>query len=256
MRKIALRMDDVGASSKIYQQYGLSSFYFFKKKIRISSRITNFLFFKRISYVKGWGPYTELTVKEFELLFNFLDKNKLKMTIAITACWVNKKGELIPYYEKFNDSAKIIKNAIKSNLVEVANHGLTHCIVGKHLPHYFSTNQKYHREFWDWIPSEVQHNHLEKSQKILKNFFDCPITTFVPPGNVYTEETIKIASKVGITLINCNTQSSNKKAIKIIGNEKVIDFHDREIKLYGLDWLNKKVNELPNKEFCFVRNLT
>ena len=256
MNRIALRMDDVGASSKIFQQYGLSNFKFNNNKFRISSRLTNFLFFKTFPIWKGWGPYNELTPQEFESIFDFLSKNQIKMTIAITATWVDYDGNLIPYPEKFPEQSKLIKSAKEEGLLEIANHGLTHCVIGKHLPRLFSTNQKYHREFWNWIPSEVHYEHLKRSQMLLQKYFDCPITTFVPPGNVYTEETIKAASSVGIKIINCNTSSRKINNTWIIGNENIFDFHDRDITLYGIDWLETKIKEYSKREFCFIKDLT
>ena len=58
------------------------------------------------------------------------------------------KNQLIPFHKDFQIALKL-KEGIKNNLIEVANHGLT-CVVGKHLPRLFSSNRKFHREFWDY----------------------------------------------------------------------------------------------------------
>jgi len=44
--------------------------------------------------------------------------------------------------------------------------------------------------------------------------------------------------------------------VRIIGNESVVDFHDREIVLEGTKWLKRKLESLPeHTEFVFVKEL-
>ena len=140
-------MDDIGASTKFYEVYSKFPF-------------GNFLFLKYTKIFGAWGVYDEITYSLWSEIFHLLDKYNAKMTVGVTACWVEKNNDMIPFYEKFPKEARIIKIGLKNNLIEIANHGLTHCVVGKHLPRLFSSNRKYHREFWDWIPSETHFFHL------------------------------------------------------------------------------------------------
>lgn len=215
-------MDDVGASTKQFEVYS--------KKF-----IGNFFFLKYFYPFKAWGPYKELSQWEWEEITKILSKTNSKMTVAITACYVEKDGRLIPFPEKFPVEADIIKKAVKVGLIEVANHGLTHCIVGKHLPRLLLSNRKYHREFWDYLPREEIKNHLEKSQMILENYFKTRIETFVPPGNVYNEFTKNYAAKIGLKYLSSKD------------NSDVFAFHDRDVVLNGVKWLREKVQEFKNK---------
>ena len=215
---MSLRIDDIGASTKYFEVYSKTIF-------------GNFLFLKYIKKFRAWGPYREMTVDEWHKVFEILSDFGARLTVGITAAWVERSGKLIPFHEKFIDEAKVLKNGVEEGLLEIANHGLTHCVVGKHLPRFFSSNRKYHREFWHWIPREVHFEHMERSQAILQYYFETEITTLIPPGNVFTQDTIDAAKKNGIKKINCLNDQSSSGEISIIGNESVIPFHDREIVL-------------------------
>jgi len=58
-------------------------------------------------------------------------------------------------------------------VIEIANHGLTHCVVRKKLfrPRLFSSNRRCHREFWSWFGKESHFEHIKKFQEILQGFF-------------------------------------------------------------------------------------
>ena len=45
------------------------------------------------------------------------------------------------------------------------------------------------------------------------------------------------------------------KQMVIIGDERVVPFHDREIVLYGIEWLRQLLAKQQNKQFCFVKEL-
>lgn len=226
-RKIAFRMDDVGASTKQFEVYSKTT-------------LGNILFLKYFPPLKAWGPYEEITPKVWEEIINILIKLSANMTIAVTAAWVDEKNNLIPYPVKFPKQAKILKQAATKGIVEIANHGLVHCVVGKHLPRLFSSNRKYHREFYDFQPEEIIKNHLEESQKILQDYFRMKIVTFVPPGNVWTEFTKEYSKKVGLK--NLSAKDSD-----------VYAFHDRDIVLNGTKWLEYKINEYKKKNFEIVK---
>jgi len=244
MMKIALRIDDIGASTKKFEVY---------------SKIPggNFLFFKYLKPFKAWAPYRELTGRDWLNIFNVLELFNAKLTVAITAAWVQKDSSLIPFPIRFPDEASVLKEGLKKGLIEIANHGLTHCVVGKHRPCFFRSNRTFHREFWDWLPANVHYEHLTKSQDILQNFFDEEIVTLVPPGNVFSTATVEAAKKCNIRFINCQLKTQpDCSGIRCIGNDNVIAFHDRELVLNGTDWLKYKLSELPdNTTYCFIKEL-
>ncbi len=241
-KKIALRIDDVGASSKEFEVY---------------SRIPggNFLFLKYLPFLKAWGPYDELSVGQWGRIFDVLRDCGAKLTVAITAAWVEKNGRLTPFPQKFPKQAAALKTALNQEIIEIANHGLTHCVIGKHLPKLFGSNRQYHREFWDWLDEEIHYEHLEKSQKILRDYFQTAVTTLVPPGNVFSAATVKAASRFGIKLINCHTETRTIDSVGILGEDNVLAFHDRELVLYGTDWLREQLGKKKDVEYCFVREL-
>ena len=243
MKKIVFRMDDVGASSKKFEVYS---------KVKFG----NFLFLKKLPYFKAWGPYEELTVDNWKQIFDFIGNNNFKLSLGITAAWVDEKNNIIPFYEKFPDQAKIIKDFMKDNFLEINNHGLTHCVVGSHLPRLFSSNRKYHREFWDWVPYETQYKNLTKSCKIFENWLGITPKIFVPPCNVYCENTVKIFKKLNFDAINSSNIIGSPTNIKIINNENVFAFHDREVDLYGVSWLKKIYKNFSlNHEFKFLNEI-
>ena len=245
--RLALRIDDIGASSKKYEVYSNRGY-----------GLCNILFLKYLSSFRAWGPYRELTAREWESVFEVLKRYNARLTVAITSCWVDFYGKLIPFPLKFPDQAKKIKQGLLSGLLEIANHGLTHCVTDKlrFRPRLFTSNRKYHREFWEWIPEREHFRHIRDSQEVLQDYFETKIVTFVPPGNVYTDATLRACVKNGIRIINCNTGTKNMKGVKILGNERTIDFHDREIVLKGVQWLEGKLNNMPKRtEYIFVKDL-
>jgi peptidoglycan/xylan/chitin deacetylase (PgdA/CDA1 family) len=240
--KIALRIDDIGASSKRFEVYS---------KVPCG----NLLFLKYLSSFKAWGPYDELSTERWREIFDILRKFNAKLTVAVTAGWVEKDGAIIPFPVKFPAQASAIKKAIEEGLIEIANHGLTHCVIGRHLPRLFTSNRKYHREFWPQLDERIHYEHIEKSQKILQDYFQTPVTTLVPPGNVFSNATVKAAEKFGIKLINCNTKAGVIGDVGIIGDDNILAFHDRELAIYGIGWLRQRLEQRNDAEFCFVSEL-
>ena len=241
--RVALRIDDIGASTKRYEVYSNIPF-------------CNFLFIKYLKPFRAWGPYREMGQNDWDSVFRILQDHNAKLTVAVTAAWVDKNGTCIPFPEIYPDESKCLKNGFEEGYLEIANHGLTHCVVGKHLPRLFSSNRKYHREFWDWIPCDVHIEHIINSQKILQEWIGARVTTLVPPGNVYSVDTIEAAGKNGIERINSHIDLGVESPIRIVGNEAVIAFHDREIVLKGIGWLERKLAALPqDTEYVFGRDL-
>jgi len=229
------RIDDVGASTKQFEQYSRFKW-------------ANFSFLKRLPGLKAWGPYQELNVKKWEEILNIFQIHKIKPIIAITATWVEKDSSLTPFPKKFPVEATILKKALQKDKIIIANHGLTHCIVGKHLPLFRHSNRYFHREFWPNLPQKIHTTHIIESQKILENYFEKPITIFVPPGNVWSIKTYHALKKTSIKkvissryMLDYNKPISDIKFIN--DRQNFFSFHDRELKLFGPKWLNQKIKE-------------
>lgn len=244
--RIAFRIDDIGASTKVYEQYS-------KRWMGLG----NFLFLKRMPYFRAWGPYDEMQKSQWHEVFRVLKKYNGKLTVAVTAAWVESDGSLTPYPQKWPEAFSTLKLGVEQGLIEIACHGLTHCVLQNKafLPKLFSSNRTFHREFWDWLPDEVHENHIKRAKKILDDAFGVNVTTLVPPGNVFSEKTIRAAKLSGFRLINCMTNNSKKNGLLIQDNENVLAFHDRELVLYGVSWLEDRLKAHSGKEFIFVKDL-
>lgn len=251
---IALRMDDVGASSKRYEVYG--------RPLPLPgplSQVGDVLFLKYVGPLRGWGPYRELTAEEWRRITEVLVEEKARLTVGVTAAWVEWSGELVPFPERFPEQARVIRIAVDKGLLEVADHGLTHCVLDGYAfrPSLLKGNRRAHREFWDWIVPERQLEHLRRAQEILQGWLERDVTTFIPPGNVFGEATVAAAGKVGLRVISCATRPRRTAGVRIVGNERVHAFHDRDLVLGGVGRLRGIIrNErVRGGEFCFVRDL-
>lgn len=253
-------MDDIGASSKQYNQHGKVYWKIFGRGLPLAF-FANWLFFKRCRPFARWAIYPELTVDDWSNIFLLLRAQNANLTVGVTACWAYSENHLIPFYEKFSEEASILKEGLEEGLIEIANHGLSHCVLKDNLfyPRPFSSNRIYHREFWHWLPESLHKEHMYKSQELLTGFFKTDIVTFIPPGGVWTQITERYAAEVGIRFISAKeeycTTGKKSNGILYIGNENMIDFHDREIALFGVDWLKNKMDEYSVK-FCTVRDYT
>jgi peptidoglycan/xylan/chitin deacetylase (PgdA/CDA1 family) len=249
---LALRLDDVGAASKRHEVYA-------RRDLRLGPlRVSgNLLFLKALPPFKGWGPYREMRPAEWIEVFACLESFGAVLTVGVTAAWVNWDGSLTPFPEKFPGEAAALREGIETGLVEIANHGLTHCVLADHAfrPAWRHGNRKAHREFWESVPLDAQEDHLRRSQAILQETFGVEVITFVPPGNVFTEDTLTLAAHYGLRVVSCATSPREHPDLHIIGNENVLPFHDREIVLEGADWLRARLAEHQGRRFCFVRDL-
>lgn len=244
MKKIFLRIDDIGASTKKYEIYSKFGF-----------GLGNILFLKYIKPFKAWGPYREMRTDEWKKVFDILSSLNAKLTVGVTATWVEKDGTLVPFPDKFPAQSELLKIADKDGLIEIANHGLTHCVVGKHLPNLFSGNRKYHREFWDWQPKKIHEDHINKSQLIFKDWLGKSPTTLIPPGNVYSADTLRASEKNGIKIINSYMNFNIKSNVKIVNDDSIDPFHDKELVEDGLDFLTKKIKSYRGEaEFNLIKN--
>lgn len=246
MKKIALRIDDIGASSKEFEVYSKRWF-----------GLGNMLFLKNLDYFKAWAKYREMEAKEWYKVIELLKKYNAKLTVGITATWVNFDGSCIEFDKKFPEEAKALKYGLEEGVLEIANHGLTHCVLKNNLfrPKLFTSNRTYHREFWEWLGKDLHFEHIKKAQEILQNYFSTKITTLIPPGNVYCDYTIEAAKEYGIKIINCKTIDKSIDKIEIVSNDKIFAFHDKEIIEFGVDWFENILKKYKDYQFKFVREL-
>lgn len=227
MVRTFLRMDDIGASTKVFEVY---------------SRLPlgNVLFLKYVPPFRAWGPYRELTSGEWNRMLELLRQFHAHLTVGITAAWVEQSGQVTPFPQKFPHQAAIVRDGVREGLLEIANHGLTHCVVGRHLPRTWKSNRQFHREFWDWIPPETHREHVRESQRILRAYFGVPIITFIPPGNVWTEETERAAASEGLRLLASKSQRAptgkQRNGLTYLGDDDGMVFHDREVVQGGIKW--------------------
>ena len=249
---VALRLDDVGASTKRYEVYSNHSWRL--GRVRFSG---NWLFLKYLPPFKRWGPYREMTAKEWLKIFDILQRYDARLTVGVTAAWARSENEWVPFPEKFPEEGAVLKDGVERGLIEIANHGLTHCVLEGNAfkPKLLSGNRRYHREFWDWVPAEVQEDHVLRSQEILQTFFQTEVVTFVPPGNVFTDATVEIAQRHGLRYISCRTPRRAHGDVAIIGDEQVLAFHDRDIVFKGVEWLRRLIVDQEGKRFSLVREL-
>lgn len=247
-KKIICRIDDIGASSKLYNQHG--KVLFFRKGIPFFFfPLANIGGFKRIFPFREWGPYEEVTAEEWRIFLRIFKEYGISPVISITAAWVDKDCRQTPFPEKFPEQAAILKEASDRGEVIIANHGLTHCVVGRHLPSFWRSNRKYHREFFDSVPFATQREHIETAQRILEDYFQKTVDIFVPPGNVWCKKTYEALVGTHIKIVFClrYMQDSNEPmdGIEFISDADCsLVMHDRELKLHGEEWLRAKLNKL------------
>lgn len=251
-RRVALRLDDVGASSKRYEVYSKRAWQW--GPVRVSG---NWLFLKYLPGLKSGGPYREMRADEWRQVLDILANASARMTVAITAAWADSADRVTPFPVQFPSQAEVLRDGVRRGLLEVANHGLTHCVLEGNVfhPHWMSSNRAYHREFWDWVPPAIHEDHIRRSQEILQEFFGVPVITFVPPGNVFTDETLAIAGRYGLRFVSCQTPPRRIGNVTVLGNEDVIAFHDRDLVVHGVDWLRAVIDGQGESRCCAIADL-
>ncbi len=252
---IALRLDDVGAASKRHEVHGLT-------RLRVAGlRVPfpgNMLFLKYLRPIKRWGPYRELGPDDFEAILERLARAGSRLTVAITAGWVERDGSIVPYPVKFPEASRVIRAGVERGLLEGANHGYTHCVLdgGAFRPRWFSGNRSAHREFYDWLPERVHREHLKRAQGILEGFLGRAVETFVPPGNVLSRKTLAAAPEVGIRYVSCLGASrwAPAEGLAFLDDARVVAFHDRDVVREGIPWLDGLLEAAPAGGYVTVRD--
>ena len=186
-------------------------------------------------------------------------KNKWKteqgyFTVPEEGMTFKEISDLLSKEEGSHIPQSTVNNIFRRGLIKIANHGLTHCVLkgNLYLPRLFTSNRKYHREFWDWLPREHHFQHIKKSQIILEKAFGQRPEVLVPPGNVYSLDTLDAAIENGIKVVNCNTSDYEYKGLLVKSNKGVIAFHDKDIVEDGTEFLEQIINEHKSKKFDFI----
>jgi peptidoglycan/xylan/chitin deacetylase (PgdA/CDA1 family) len=253
---VALRLDDVGAASKRHEVYGVTRLSLGVVRVPFPG---NLLFLKYVPPIKRWGPYRELRASEWERVLRALESTGSRMTVGITAGWVERDGHIVPFPRKFPDAASVIREGARRGLLEVANHGYTHCVLtdGKFRPRAFSGNRSWHREFYDWLPPATHGQHLSRAQNILGEYFGAAPLTFIPPGNVFARATLEAAAAVGIRYLSCRDASRHGSidGITPVDDAAVVAIHDRDVVLGGLARFGDMLSRNGRPPFVTVREM-
>jgi peptidoglycan/xylan/chitin deacetylase (PgdA/CDA1 family) len=253
---VALRLDDVGAASKQHEVYGVTRLPLGPLALPFPG---NLLFLKYLPPIKRWGPYPELTAAQWEAALGALADAGARLTVAVTAGWVERDGAIVPFPRKFPEPARALRGGLDRGLVEIANHGYTHCLMddGRFRPRLFSGNRPYHREFYEWLPEEVHREHLHAAQDILGSWFGVPIETFVPPGNVMSAKTVAAAASAGIRFISRmgGAPAGDTLGIVFVDGPQVLAFHDRDLVIHGTGYLRRQLASRREARFVTVGDL-
>jgi hypothetical protein len=249
----ALRLDDVGAASKRHEVYGLTRIPVGPWALPFPG---NFLFLKYLPPIKRWGPYRELTARDWDGILEALAAAGSRMTVAITAGWVERDGSIVPFPGKFPEAAAAIRTGVRAGLLEVANHGYTHCVLrdGLFRPRAFSGNRTGHREFYDWLPEELHREHLGRAQEILSEFFATGVVTLVPPGNAFSGKTLAAAVDLGIRYVSClgAGRTPPVDGLTFVDDADLLALHDRDVVCRGTPAIR---DVLARERFVTVREL-
>ena len=154
-----VRLDDLGASSKAFEWWS-------------RHRWANIYPLHHRRLFGAWGPYRELHAEELEEIFRMVYTAGAALTVAITAYWVERDGSCTPYSVKFPRQAGVIQWWAWLGRLQVAAHGLTHCVPGQHRPRWIGGNRPWHREY-----NRVAMRHLAADLGV-------PVTRYVRPGCV------------------------------------------------------------------------
>src|SRR5438093_10970849 len=101
-----LRMDDVGAASKRHEVYGHTRIPIGPLRVPFPG---NLLWLKYVPPIKRWGPYRELAASDWRAILDVLAEAGARLTVAVTAAWVEDDGTPTPFPTKFPDAAEVLR---------------------------------------------------------------------------------------------------------------------------------------------------
>jgi peptidoglycan/xylan/chitin deacetylase (PgdA/CDA1 family) len=166
---------------------------------------------------------------------------------------------VVPFPKKFPRAAAVIRRGVEEGLLEVANHGYTHCVLQERLfrPRAFSGNRSYHREFHEWLPEETHREHVARAQEILEEGLGTTVVTFVPPGNVFSKITLSAAVAVGLRYVSCLDPGrfGPVDGITFVGEADVVSLHDRDLVRGGLAAFRRLLESRRDRPFVTIREI-
>lgn len=157
-----IRIDDLGASSKRYERWSHHTW-------------ANVWPLYNRQFFGAWGPYRELTADELDQIFKVVAHASKTITVAITAYWVKRNGSLMAYHRRFPAQAAMVAYWARRGVVEVAAHGMTHCVPGFHRHRWIGNNRYWHRDRHPW---------RAEAKRSIESWLDLPVTRFVEPGQI------------------------------------------------------------------------
>ena len=167
-----------------------------------------------------------------------------------------RDGSIVPFPLKFPEQADIIKEGVQQGLIEIANHGLTHCVTENRafLPRFFSSNRNSHREFWPQLSWNVLKTNISIAQDILHRAFQQDIVTFVPSGSVFPEDKIAHLTSFGFQYFSSKGAAKKIGSIFCIGEEDVSAIHDRDIYYKGREWFKTFISETSHCHYKSIKD--
>lgn len=152
---------------------------------------------KRINVIFRFDDFCALSSTDIELrIIDAFRKNKASITFGV-----------IPYIctGDVNDPSprdvvpltlmkgKILKNAVRDSIIDVALHGYSH----QRIPVEDTTE-------FSGLAYKQQRERLAKGKKLLEGMIDAPVTIFVPPWNSYDSNTLRALEALGLSTLSAD----------------------------------------------------
>lgn len=154
---------------------------------------------KQINVVFRFDDYSALSSTDIELkIIGVFRKNRVAITFGVIpfVCEVSvhdpSPQDVIPLTSRKGD---ILKTAFKDGILDIALHGYSH-----------QTISAKRRVEFSGLEYNSQVERLTKGKKFLEAMIDAPITTFIPPWNIYDLNTLLALEELGFSTISAGIQ--------------------------------------------------
>jgi hypothetical protein len=174
----------------------------------------------RINLIFRYDDYTLKPKINNDSLLNVFKKNNIPLCVGIVP--VDKDGKLIN--ELNTEQLNNFKSRIDRKEIEITLHGYNHAST---VPNKFISilNKKYNSEF-AFLNYEKQYERLSIAKFKLDSLLGINIQTFVPPWNMYDNNTLKALENLKFKIISADINGpSDNKNIKYIPDTQE-DFDD------------------------------
>lgn len=152
---------------------------------------------KRINVVFRFDDFCALSTTDIELrIIEAFRKNNAFVTIGVIPfiCTgdVNDPSprEVVPLT---STKAKILKDAIRDGIIDVALHGYSHQRI-----HVEDTTE------FSGLDYQQQKARITKGKKLLEDMIDAPVTVFVPPWNSYDSNTLRALEELDLSTLSAD----------------------------------------------------